>query len=135
VRYGAHTDYQGFTILRPDKSDWHVVEVPTVVALAGSSAHPAGTRVQCGGLEVFHRGSGRWVQVRISKDLNALVVNAGAALAYPTYPDAAQSAVTVASLFSLRRRPDPAVDGGLLAFPSSSSRHLQRSAVARHCPR
>ena len=25
VRYGAHTDYQGFTILRPDKSDWHIV--------------------------------------------------------------------------------------------------------------
>jgi hypothetical protein len=83
VRYGAHTDYQGFTILRPDKSDWHVVEVPAAAEQTeGSSAHPAGTRVQCGGLEVFHRGAGRWVQVRIPKELNALVVNAGGSLVH-----------------------------------------------------
>jgi isopenicillin N synthase-like dioxygenase len=77
VRYGAHTDYQGFTILRPDKSDWHIVEVPAAADHHATGAHPAGTRVQCGGLEVFHRGTGRWVQVRIPKELNALVVNAG----------------------------------------------------------
>ncbi|KAJ1430246.1 hypothetical protein B484DRAFT_448980 [Ochromonadaceae sp. CCMP2298] len=63
VRYGAHTDYQTYTILRPDKSDWHTGRV-------------AGKSVRCGGLEVFHR-SGSWVQVMIPQHLNALVVNAG----------------------------------------------------------
>jgi hypothetical protein len=68
VRYGAHTDYQGFTILRPDKSDWHTI----------TSAEEAGTAsVACGGLEVFHRESNSWIQVKIPQHLNALVINAG----------------------------------------------------------
>lgn len=70
VRYGAHTDYQGFTILRPDKNDWHPVDVPR-----GDSE--GSVQVLAGGLEVFHRASGQWMQVRIPQHLNALVINAG----------------------------------------------------------
>jgi isopenicillin N synthase-like dioxygenase len=71
VRYGAHTDYQGFTILRPDKTDWHILEMPV------GNAKGSKIRVQCGGLEVYHRSQQRWLQVRIPRELNALVVNAG----------------------------------------------------------
>lgn len=70
VRYGAHTDYQGFTILRPDKNDWHHVDLP-------ADGAERTVRVLAGGLEVFHRASDRWIQVRIPKHLNALVINAG----------------------------------------------------------
>lgn len=70
VRYGAHTDYQGFTILRPDKNDWHHVDLP---AEGGKGS----VRVLAGGLEVYHRTSEQWIQVRIPKHLNALVINAG----------------------------------------------------------
>ena len=79
VRYGAHTDHQGFTLLRPDKSDWHCVEV----LMKGDGAEVGGTgsvrrvRVQCGGLEVFHKDAKRWLQVKIPQELNAIVVNAG----------------------------------------------------------
>ena len=43
ARYGAHTDFQGFTILRPDPRDW-----------AADGA---------GGLEVLHAGTGTWLPV------------------------------------------------------------------------
>lgn len=73
VRYGAHTDYQGFTILRPDKSDWHVKNV----AVTPGESRELNLAVQCGGLEVFCRQTGEWIQVCIPEHLNALVVNAG----------------------------------------------------------
>lgn len=84
VRYGAHTDYQGFTILRPDRSDWHCldVQVQEPTSTSASSGSSRVLRVQCGGLEVFHRASGQWLQVCIPPHLNALVVNAGT----PTHP-------------------------------------------------
>lgn len=76
IRYGAHTDYQGFTILRPDKNDWHYVTVPFDQDSTDTSAS-ATVNVLAGGLEVFHRGSQQWMQVKIPKHLNALVINAG----------------------------------------------------------
>lgn len=79
VRYGAHTDYQGFTILRPDKNDWHYIDVPSSESnTSDSAASPAATvSVLAGGLEVFHRGTQQWMPVKIPKHLNALVINAG----------------------------------------------------------
>lgn len=71
IRYGAHTDYQGFTILRPDKNDWHYVTVPL------DQDDATTVNVLAGGLEVFHRGTQQWMQVKIPKHLNALVINAG----------------------------------------------------------
>ena len=53
--YGAHTDYQGFTLLKPDPSDWATEE------------H--------GGLEVKSKSSDQWVPV--SSGAGGLVVNAG----------------------------------------------------------
>lgn len=32
LRYGAHTDYQGFTILRADKNDWNTETIDEVSA-------------------------------------------------------------------------------------------------------
>ena len=68
IRYGAHTDFQGFTILRPDKSDWHsrriVVEGQEYL-------------LTCGGLEVYNRNEDQWIAVKIPQHLNALVINAG----------------------------------------------------------
>lgn len=73
-RYGAHTDYMGFTVLRPDESDWSS-------GLAGA-----------GGLEVrvssfssgCDSGSGsdsgeRWVPVVLPESIRstALIINAG----------------------------------------------------------
>lgn len=55
-RYGEHTDYQTFTILRPDPNDW------------------TGNR---GGLEVFLEPTQEWVPVVLPKGRDALVVNAG----------------------------------------------------------
>ena len=66
VRYGQHTDYQGFTILRADPSDW---------------ADPDG-----GGLEVkaesILKPDGVWLPIRISTDPAShkdapLIINAG----------------------------------------------------------
>ena len=45
ARYGAHTDFQGFTILRPDPRDW--------------------TTDGSGGLEVLHAGTGTWLPVAL----------------------------------------------------------------------
>jgi isopenicillin N synthase-like dioxygenase len=61
VRYGAHTDYMGFTVLRPDERDWST-------ELEGSA-----------GLEVYDRRSNEWIQVRIPKNIRAtaLIINAG----------------------------------------------------------
>jgi isopenicillin N synthase-like dioxygenase len=64
IRYGAHTDYQGFTILRPDKYDWHKIVIN-------------GIEEQCGGLEVLSRAQQVWLPIRIPLGLNALVINAG----------------------------------------------------------
>ncbi len=69
VRYGAHTDYQGFTILKPDKNDWHETQL--------TSDSGESLAVKFGGLEVFLTEENTWIPVRIPKDLNALVVNAG----------------------------------------------------------
>lgn len=51
-----HTDYQTFTILRPDQNDW------------------TGSR---GGLEVFFEPTQQWVPVVLPRQGNPLVVNAG----------------------------------------------------------
>jgi len=57
TRYNSHTDYQTFTILRPDPLDW------------------AGSR---GGLEVFLETTKEWVPVVLPKNADCpLVVNAG----------------------------------------------------------
>ncbi|KAI9026143.1 hypothetical protein DFJ74DRAFT_755583 [Hyaloraphidium curvatum] len=63
-RYGAHTDYQTWTILRPDPRDWEPVAPP--------ESGKVRTR---GGLEVFLEDSKDWVPVVLPPD--ALVVNAG----------------------------------------------------------
>ena len=57
--YGAHTDYQGFTILRPDDSDWDS---------AGA-----------GGLQVFIEEDNCWINVKIPDEIkiDAFVVNSG----------------------------------------------------------
>jgi isopenicillin N synthase-like dioxygenase len=65
LSYGAHTDYQGFTILRADKRDWHVTTMPD------------GTEVQFGGLQVLSQWDQTWRSVSIPPDVNALIVNAG----------------------------------------------------------
>ena len=59
LRYGEHTDYQGFTILKPDSKDW----------LTGDQ----------GGLEVKDKVTGLWgpVQISQSEQESAVVVNAG----------------------------------------------------------
>ena len=61
TRYGAHTDYMGFTVLRPDESDWST-------DLEGS-----------GGLEVFDRIKECWTPVILSENIRktALIINAG----------------------------------------------------------
>jgi isopenicillin N synthase-like dioxygenase len=64
IRYEAHTDYQVFTILRPDKYDWHKIVIN-------------GIEEQCGGLEVLSRAQQVWLPIRIPLGLNALVINAG----------------------------------------------------------
>jgi isopenicillin N synthase-like dioxygenase len=66
VRYGAHTDYQGFTILKPDRHDWHQ-EIDQGNHL----------QIKYGGLEVFQEDEQKWIQVKIPKHVNALVINAG----------------------------------------------------------
>lgn len=66
VRYGAHTDYQGFTILKPDPRDWHLV-----------TDTQSGQQIQFGGLEVFLKDEQKWQQVKIPLGMNALVINAG----------------------------------------------------------
>lgn len=61
-RYGEHTDYLGFTVLRPDESDWSP-------ELEGA-----------GGLEVLDsRGDGSWISVTLPAEskATALIVNAG----------------------------------------------------------
>lgn len=68
LRYGAHTDYQGFTILRPDKRDWHIVT---------SSRNGAEITCNCGGLEVYLRTAEVWKPVKVDPRLNVLVVNVG----------------------------------------------------------
>jgi isopenicillin N synthase-like dioxygenase len=62
-KYGAHTDYQGFTILLPDKDDW--------------------TTPDHGGLEIQLPETGRWIQANLSSHRvtrlsgEILVVNSG----------------------------------------------------------
>ncbi len=58
--YGAHTDYQGFTILRPDDSDWD-------------------DTTGAGGLQVFSEKENDWINVKIPDELkhDAFVVNSG----------------------------------------------------------
>ena len=60
-RYGAHTDYMGYTVLKPDESDWSK-------AVEGA-----------GGLEVFDSEVNCWIPVRVPDSIkkNALIVNAG----------------------------------------------------------
>lgn len=65
IRYGAHTDYQGFTLLRPDESDWHDVVTDGAVT------------ARAGGLELYDQSLRRWLPVVIPPLLNALVINAG----------------------------------------------------------
>jgi len=65
IRYGAHTDYQGFTLLRPDESDWHDVVTDGAVT------------ARAGGLEVYDQSLRIWMPVVIPPLLNALVINAG----------------------------------------------------------
>lgn len=66
LRYGAHTDFQDITILRPDCCDW----------IALSSAEGGTDEVPTsGGLQVFTRGE-KWEAVVIDDD-NALCVNLG----------------------------------------------------------
>jgi isopenicillin N synthase-like dioxygenase len=59
LRYGEHTDYQGFTILKPDCNDWSTPDQ--------------------GGLEVQDKVTGLWEPVKISQSDqgSAVVVNAG----------------------------------------------------------
>lgn len=61
ARYGAHTDYMGFTVLKPDEGDW--------------SDTVEGAR----GLEVFDSIDNSWIPVCIPDDIKktAVVVNAG----------------------------------------------------------
>ena len=68
--YGAHTDYQGFTILKPDKQDWHEVEIEK--SISDDTLHTIR-----GGLEIYLRSSGKYVPVKVDKSVNALVINAG----------------------------------------------------------
>ena len=76
--------------MRPDKSDWHIKHVCISGASAATTSTSQSTTsgaqvegitaslpVQCGGLEVFCRQTGKWIQVCIPTHLNALVVNAG----------------------------------------------------------
>ena len=58
LRYGEHTDYQGFTLLKPDERDW--------------------INASSGGLEVKHRRTGEWMPIIVpADDRETLVVNAG----------------------------------------------------------
>jgi isopenicillin N synthase-like dioxygenase len=78
-RYGEHTDYQGFTILRPDPADWREVPIQSRDMDSGL------LRYQRGGLEVRLKDTGEWVPVVLPQDNTsstdrgsfALVVNAG----------------------------------------------------------
>lgn len=66
LSYGAHTDYQGLTILRADKRDWHSVTVEGVEA-----------PVQFGGLQVYSPSHTLWLPVKIPMNMNCLIVNVG----------------------------------------------------------
>lgn len=70
-RYGPHTDYLGFTILRADTNDWEEYEIET--------EEQGKKTITTGGLQIYHNKSGRWINVKIPYHLlgTALVVNAG----------------------------------------------------------
>ena len=57
IRYGAHTDFQGLTILRPDRRDW--------------------STPSAGGLEVFHADRDEWLPVLLPSpsDIRVLLAN------------------------------------------------------------
>lgn len=61
ILYGAHTDYQGFTILRPDDGDWRSAGAGGLQVLVGDGP------------------SSRWADVCLPSDLldDVFVVNAG----------------------------------------------------------
>ena len=65
LRYGAHTDYQGFTLLKPDETDWC-----TLSGAAGGTT---------GGLEMFSPVTHAWHAVKPPSPAEAdvLVVNVG----------------------------------------------------------
>ena len=87
LRYGAHTDYQGFTILCPDPFDWQPLPPLTLtLAQTWSADMPSGgvrhdsdcsasayvaTR---GGLEAFHKEANRWIPVILPRS-DALVIS------------------------------------------------------------
>eukprot|EP01039_Chlorochromonas_danica_P010276 gene10276-11372_t len=61
IRYGAHTDYQGYTLLKPDPKDWKTID-------------------GClqGGLEVYLPCERVWQRVALGEEhSNALVINVG----------------------------------------------------------
>jgi isopenicillin N synthase-like dioxygenase len=69
LRYGAHTDYQGYTILKPDLQDWQRFAVVT-------DQNEVDT-LQFGGLEVFNPSNKEWLKVAMPHKCNGLIVNAG----------------------------------------------------------
>ncbi len=69
LRYGAHTDYQGYTILKPDPQDWQCMDVTTP-----DNRHAI---VKFGGLEVLDHKTQTWFAVSVPPSSNGLVVNAG----------------------------------------------------------
>jgi isopenicillin N synthase-like dioxygenase len=112
VRYGAHTDYLGFTILRADKTDWHIVD----------ENH---NDIQCGGLEIFSRTNQCWKQVKIPIEWNALIINTGLflySILYLFYVNI-QSLLNLFYVIALsNRRLVSTLDEQLLAFSNSSCR-------------
>jgi isopenicillin N synthase-like dioxygenase len=71
LRYGAHTDFQDVTILRPDKTDWTALE--TEITKETDTTTMVATT---GGLQVYHREAQTWQPVVIQDD-DALCVNLG----------------------------------------------------------
>ena len=73
LRYGAHTDFQDVTILRPDPSDWSAL---STIESEVSEEQEDGMVSTLGGLQVWNTRLDKWQAVCVD-DPTALVVNLG----------------------------------------------------------
>ena len=80
LRYGAHTDYQDITILKPDYNDWTILDSSSSYdSISGSNSSVGkSTVLTTGGLQILRRGAilreqdeeegDAWIPIRITHD-------------------------------------------------------------------